>query len=76
MLVLLEHTDVKVSIEELLNGKRCISIVPIRERVFIPIRYYETNYPVDLIKLILRAKGPYVIDEIRERRIRVLSASV
>jgi len=70
MPVLLEHADVRVRVEELPGGRRSISVEPADGPVFIPAVYYETTYPVELIRLILRAKGPHLIDEIRREEDR------
>ncbi len=65
MTIRLEHSEVNVDIVDLAEGKRSISVEPKNALVHVPIRYYETAYPLQLIEQILAVKGPFVLDEIR-----------
>lgn len=63
MSTVLTHRDAAVRIEEK-NGKRAISVEP-REGLYIPIKQWVTDYPLELIEHVLRVKGPaYLCDEI------------
>lgn len=65
MNTVLHHADASVRIEECGRGKRRISVEPPSD-LFVPVKTWETAYPVDLIEHVLRVKGPaYLCDEIR-----------
>ena len=65
MTTVLEYQDARISIEDLDDTKRRLSVISLNKDLFIPIRQCETTYPLDLIKLILTIKGPaYLCDEI------------
>ncbi len=55
----------EVFLSELPSGKRKIRVEKVAPDLHIPFPSCETAYPTDLIKLILKAKGPaYLCDEI------------
>jgi 2-polyprenyl-3-methyl-5-hydroxy-6-metoxy-1,4-benzoquinol methylase len=61
--ITLHHPQGTVTIEEIAGGKRRIQTH--NTLLFTPISSCETSYPVDLISLILRSKGPsYLCEEI------------
>ena len=60
----LEHHDHSVLIEELGNGKRRLTVTP-KGDAFVPYATWVTAYPPDLIALIMKAKGSWVLDEIK-----------
>ena len=63
--MILKHKNAQVRINELPNGKRRISVRPFSKDLLIPTSTWETFYPVELIDLILKIKGPaYLCDEI------------
>jgi len=63
MSVILTHPDASIRVEET-DGKRAISIEP-RGGLFIPVRKWATDYPLELIEHVLRVKGPsHLCDEI------------
>jgi len=60
----LDHPDACVRIEEDGGEKWMISVEP-RGTHFVPIRTWETAYPLELIEHVLQVKGPsYLCDEI------------
>ena len=63
MITVLNHRDASVRIEESGAGMRRIA-VEARNGAFVPVRSWETAYPVDLIEHVLRVKGVSVADEI------------
>lgn len=61
----ISYPDAIVHIDERPNNKIQISIEPKNNSIFILRKCCETSYPLDLIKLILKIKGPsYLCDEI------------
>jgi hypothetical protein len=57
------HPQGTITIEETSNGKRRIQTY--KTSSFTPLSSFETSYPVDLISLMLRTRGPsYVYNEI------------
>ena len=63
--VILEHPDARVHIDVLASGKRRISVKLLNKKIYIPYKHWITSYPMDLIALIMRIKGPlYLCDEI------------
>lgn len=63
--MIVSHPDVFVEIQTVEYGKYDLHLFPNRTDAFIPIDHYVTSYPLDLIRLILKTKGAYLIDEIR-----------
>jgi len=62
----LTHASASVTIEELPNGRRRITVTPADPSLFMPSRTWETSYPLQLIEQILEVKGPaYLCDEIK-----------
>lgn len=54
-----------ISIENLADGRRKVSVHPKDEKLFVSIGSFETKYPVDLIEHILQVKGAdYLCDEL------------
>src|SRR5215475_11697969 len=54
-----------ISIENLADGRRKVSVHPKDEKLFVSIGSFETRYPVGLIEHILRVKGAdYLCDEL------------
>lgn len=65
MATTLEHRDGKVFVENLPNGRRKINVELRDPATFSPTLQCETNYPNELISLILEIKGPaWICDEI------------
>ena len=61
----LEHRDGSVQISELADGKRLVKVKQSDPATFSPRLECETNYPTELIRLILKVKGPaWLCDEI------------
>jgi len=62
----IQYDDASVTVETLESGKTRLMVEPSSEdKIFIPERFCETTYPIDLIKNILDVKGPaYLCDEI------------
>ena len=56
-LLWLEHTDGRVSIEQLDEGRRHIRVHPHRNDLFVHEPKWTTAYPLDLIELILEING-------------------
>jgi SAM-dependent methyltransferase len=63
MKTILDHPDVVVRIEENGTRKRLI-LVEAKGGTFVPVRSWETAYPIPLIEHVLKVKGVYVADEI------------
>jgi len=64
MTTVLNHSNASVRIEECGHGKRMISVEQ-TDGLFVPVRMWETAYPLDLVEHILQVKGPaYLCDEI------------
>ncbi len=65
MSMVINHIDAQVTIKDLHDGRRLVSVNPLKEDFFVPFSSWETAYPIELIKLILQVKGPaYLCDEI------------
>jgi 2-polyprenyl-3-methyl-5-hydroxy-6-metoxy-1,4-benzoquinol methylase len=65
MIVLLEHPDAEVNIEELANGYRSVTITPLKKDLFVSKDRWVTSYPVDLIRDMFDTLGPsWLCDEI------------
>src|SRR5438067_8728617 len=61
----LDHRDGAVAITELGAGKRRLVVTPADPSAHVPIRTWETSYPLDLIERIVAVKGAVgVCDEI------------
>lgn len=59
------HPDAQVTIKTLDSGRKLIRVMPIKQGLFVPFEKWETEYPIELIQLILDVKGPaYLCDEI------------
>ena len=64
MTSVLDHSDAYVRIEEGLGGRRMILVEP-KGELFVPVKAWETAYPLDLIERVLQVKGPaHLCDEI------------
>lgn len=64
MAIELNSSNASVRIEERVYGKHVISVEPTGS-LFVPVRTWETSYPLDLVEHVLRVKGPaYLCDEI------------
>lgn len=65
MPITLQHPDALVNVDELPNRKRQIAVHLSHPSTFMQHPSCETSYPVELIDLILRVKGPgFLCDEI------------
>jgi 2-polyprenyl-3-methyl-5-hydroxy-6-metoxy-1,4-benzoquinol methylase len=63
--VLIEHDEGTVRVEELGDGRRCLSVELTDPSQFISRRSAQTSYPVSLIKRLLEVIGPQALcDEI------------
>lgn len=63
MTTTIDHPDAEIHIEDL-GEKRSISVIP-KGDYYVPIKKWETKYPMDLIQKILSIKGPgFLCDEI------------
>lgn len=63
--LIISHPDAIVHIDQYPNNKTRISVKPKNKPIFISRKHCETTYPLELIKLILKIKGPsYLCDEI------------
>ncbi len=61
----LDHPDGTVTIVELMDGNRHVSVTPRSPGLFVAIPRCTTRYPVELIEVILRVKGlTWLCDEI------------
>jgi 2-polyprenyl-3-methyl-5-hydroxy-6-metoxy-1,4-benzoquinol methylase len=62
----LEHDDATILVEELASGYKLVKVIPKKEDLFISSSEWKTNYPLELIRLVLNIKGPdYLCDELR-----------
>jgi ubiquinone/menaquinone biosynthesis C-methylase UbiE len=66
MTISIEHNDASILVEELPGGRHFVKVIPKNDSLFIPFTEWETNYSVEMIRLILDVKGPaYLCDEIQ-----------
>jgi 2-polyprenyl-3-methyl-5-hydroxy-6-metoxy-1,4-benzoquinol methylase len=65
LLTELHHAQADVSVEELGNGRRRVTILPREPELFLPIRSCDTEYPLELIERMLECGAPaYLCAEI------------
>ena len=61
----LDHPDGSVVVEEIMPGRRRVTVETVADSLFVPFRECETSYPLPLLQKILAVKGPaYLCDEI------------
>ena len=58
MSVTFEHDDGTLTVDELTNGRRLLTVVPRRDNIYVLTNTWETAYPLDLVQTIFEAYGP------------------
>ena len=53
-----EHDDGTLTVDELTNGRRLLTVVPRRDNIYVLTNTWETAYPLDLVQTIFEAYGP------------------
>ena len=65
MKYILDHADAEITVKGANEDKKKITVKLKSNKVFMPVGTCETKYPIELIRKILRFKGPaYLCDEI------------